>query len=154
MTHSTARTPCGTPGPAETRLAEAGLDGFEIRVLDIARLICAGQSGNRPRHGAGAAEVAGRLFGAQGPVLLVAVTAFVQTMAVSRSEQFRYSNPYCAGCARVLTRHETALMRVLHHVRRGRTGLATVEALMICDSRPVAALLEAAADLAALAPAD
>lgn len=143
---------CGTPGPTETLLDAAGFDGFERHTLDVMRLIFADQSGTRPRHGAGPADVADRLFGADhGPVLLVAITALVQTMAIARSEPFRYSNPYCAGCARVLTRHEALLLRVLHLVRRGRTGAATIEALMLCDSRPVAALLEAADDLAALA---
>lgn len=151
----TRSTTCGTPGPTETLLDTAGFDRAETRVLDVMRLIFADQSGARPRHGASAADVADRLFGAaHGPVLLVAITALVQTMAIARSEPFRYSNPYCAGCARVLTRHEAALLRVLHLVRRGRTGAATVEAVMLCDSRPVAALLEAAGDLAAMIPGD
>ncbi len=152
-TGSPRSTSCGTPGPQETRLAEAGFDGFETGVLDVVRLICAAESGSPPRHGAAPADVAERLFGkAQGPVLLVGITAFLQAMALSRSEPFRYSNPYCTGCARVLTRHEAALVQVLHHIRRERPGRAIVEALLICDTRPVAALLEAAGDLAQLAP--
>ena len=38
-----------------------------------------------------------------GGILLAGLTAFVQTMAISRSENFRYANPFCAGCAAVVT---------------------------------------------------
>lgn len=140
---------CGHPCPTETLLDTAGFDGFERRTLTVMRQIFA-----RPA-GADAAVAADRLFGtAQGPVLLVAITAMVQAMALSRSEPFHYSNPACPGCARVLTRHEALLLRVLHLVRRGRTGPAMVAALMLCNSRPVAHLLDAAGDLAALASGD
>lgn len=144
---------CGLPGLQEELLAGTGLDRFELQALDVLRLIFAAESGNRPRHGATADGVAAALFGPeQGAVLLVALCAFIHTMAAARSERFRYSNPYCAGCARVLTRHEAGLMRILHHLRRARPGAAMVEALLLCEARPVGPLLEAAADLVALAP--
>lgn len=144
---------CGLPGPQEEMLAAAGLDRFELQSLDLLRLLFAAESGNRPRHGATADGVAVALFGAtEGPVLLLALSTFIHTMARGRTERFRYSNPYCAGCARVLTRHEAGLMRILHHLRRARPGAAMIEALLLCEAQPVAPLLEVAADLAALAP--
>ncbi len=144
---------CGLPGPQEEMLAGAGLDRFELQALDVLRLLFAAQSGNRPRHGATADGVAVALFGPEeGPVLLVALSAFIHTMAISRSERFRYSNPYCAGCARVLTRHEAGLMRILHHLRRARSGAAMIEALLLCEAQPVTPLLAAAGDLVVLAP--
>lgn len=151
---TSSRHGCGLPGKEEELLEDSEFDHFEIQALDVMRLIFAAQSGNCPRHGATPEQVARMMFGADhGPVLLVAITAFVQTMALSRAERFRYSNPYCAGCARVLTRHEARLLRILHHLRRGRSGGAMIQALMLCEARPVAALLEAAEDLANLAPA-
>lgn len=151
---ASSRHGCGQPGHGEELLETAGFDRFEIQALDVMRLIFAAQSDQRPRHGATPEQVAKASFGAEsGPVLLVALTAFIQTMALSRAERFRYSNPYCVGCARILTRHEAGLLRILHHLRRGRGGPAMVQALMLCEARPVAALLEAAEDLAQLSPA-
>ena len=143
----------GTPGPRESLLSHSGFDRFETRALDVMRLIFAAESGACPRHGASAQAVAASAFGHDmGPVLLVALSGFIHAMASSRRERFRYSNPYCAGCTRVITRDEAGLLRILHHLRRGHRGHAMIEALMLCEARPVETMMEAAADLAALSP--
>ncbi|MDR7124759.1 hypothetical protein [Pseudotabrizicola sp. 4114] len=145
--------PCGQPGPRERLLAGSGFDNFEIRALEVMRLIFAGMSKTRPRYAPDTVMVAHTLFGChRGGILLAGLTAFVQTMAMSRSENFRYANPFCAGCAAVVTENELHLLSILHHSRRGATGRAMTYALFLCDARPVAALLDAAADLASLAP--
>ena len=144
---------CGQPGPREGLLADAGFDSVERRALEVMRLIFAGMSKTRPRYAPDVSAVANTLFGCQrGGILLAGLTAFVQTMAISRSETFRYSNPFCTGCAAVMTENERHLLSILHHSRRGSTGRAMTSALFLCDARPVAPLLDAAADLASLAP--
>lgn len=147
------QTTCGIPGPREERLQDSGLDTFEINALEVMRLIFARMSGNTPRYTPEVEAVAETLFGRPHSALVVAgLTAFVQVMAMSRTQRFHYSNPFCAGCATIMTQNEGHLMRVLHHVRRGQSGRAMTHALLLCEARPVAGLLEAAHDIAALAP--
>ncbi len=144
---------CGQPGPREELLAESGFDLFERQALDLMRLIFADMSGGQPRHARAPSEVAQALFGPiRGDALFLGLSALVRTMAMARAEPFRYSNPYCDGCARVLTRDERNLLAVLHHVRRSARGAATAHAIMLCEARPVAGLLDVAADLARLVP--
>lgn len=144
---------CGHPGPRERLLAEAGFDEFEIRALELMRLAFAAMGRRQPRYAPRIADVAHTLFGChRGSVILAGLTAFVQAMALSRSDPFRYSSPFCAGCAGVLTENEHHLLSILHHARRGSTGRAMTHALFLCDARPVGPLLDAAADLASLVP--
>lgn len=145
--------PCGQPGPQEELLAESGFDLFERQALDLMRLIFADMAGGRPRHARTPFEVAQALFGpVRGAALFQGLSALVRTMAMARAEPFRYANPYCDGCARLLTRDERNLLAVLHHIRRSARGAATAHAIMLCEARPVAGLLDIAADLASLVP--
>lgn len=144
---------CGMPGVHEEYLERSGLDRFEQDALEVMRLVFARMSGSRPRHAAGPEDVAIRLFGPQeGPALMAALSGLVDAMAISRSDRFRYSNPYCDGCARILTRNEANLMGVLHHARRERPGKAMAHALMLCDARPVGPMIAAAEAVAQRAP--
>lgn len=144
---------CGVPGPREELVETCGLDGFELRALEVIRLILAGMAGPLPRYAPDVAQVARAQFGwARSDAILAGLTALVQTMSVSRRDPFPYSNPFCPGCSRVLTQGEGQLMRVLHHARRGQQGRAMAYALLLCEARPVTALLDVAGDLASLVP--
>lgn len=144
---------CGSPGPREEWLQAAGLDPVEMRALELIRLILAEMAGPLPRYAPDLAQLARAQFGVpRGAAILAALTALVQAMSVSRRDAFHYSNPFCPGCCQVLTQGEAHLLRLLQHSRHGRRGRAMAHALMLCEARPVALLLEAAADLAALLP--
>ncbi len=139
---------CGIPGPREELLSATEFDRFELGALEIMRLTFAAMEQNQPRYAPQAEEIAATRFGRARAALIVSgLTAFVQVMAVSRSERFRYSNPFCDGCAAILTQDEANFLRILHHVRRGQRGRAMTHALMLCDARPVGPVLDAAGDL-------
>ena len=132
-------------------LQAVGLDLVEMQILDLMRLQFAQRADRVPRHAAMPEEVARQVFGAAAaPRLIAGITRVIDEMASARSEVFRYSNPYCAGCARGITPEESNLMQMLHHQRRGHRGRAMVHALMICEARPIAALIEVTAELAIL----
>lgn len=144
---------CGHPGPREELVETAGLDRFERAALEVIRLILSDMAGHRPRYAPDTAQLAQARFGWQrGGAILAGLTAFAQTMSLSRRDTFHYSNPYCPGCCQVLTQGEGHLLRLLHHMRRGQRGRAMAHALILCEARPVAALLDAASDLASLVP--
>lgn len=154
MTHSTRQTRrCGTPGPSESLLSDAVFDLFERECLDVMRLVFAQMAQNLPPLVMEPQDAARVQFGPiRGDRICAAVVQMVHVMAISRSDGFRYSNPFCAGCAAVLTQPEHLLLHVLHHTRRAQPGQAIAHAVMLCDSRPVGPLIDAAAELARLAP--
>lgn len=143
---------CNCPNAHDVPLSGAGFDAFEQAALEIIRHICLTMA-PRPARPGDPFGIAQELFsGVEGAHLGAALTAFVQTMAMGRSANFKFSNPYCRGCAARLTDSERHLLLVLRAVRRGHWGVATAHAAMLCDRGPVDGLLSAAADVAAWAP--
>lgn len=142
------RLDCGKPGKHATLLADAGFDAFEQGCLAVLRRCFATMTGPQAPHLPQSLEpllMAQHLFGAgPGAALKQALQELVQIMATSRSQPFVYSNPWCMGCAQVLTATERRLILILHHLRRGQSGRAIAEALMLCDARPVGPVIEAA----------
>lgn len=143
---------CGTFNASDALVASSGLDAFEQRLLELIRLKLAHMAGPKPRYSAEIKDIAAAFFGAQAaPQLLEATMHLVAVMAHARSEQFHYANPYCEGCARILTREEGHLMRLIHHARRGQKGHSYAQALMLCESKPVSEVIRAADALGQLA---
>lgn len=143
---------CGSFNATDTLVKSSGLDPFEQRLLELIRLKLAHLAGPRPRYSAEIKDIAADFFGAEAaPQLLDAVMHLVAVMAHARSGQFHYANPYCEGCARILTREEGHLLRLIHHARRGQKGLSYAQALMLCDTKPVTDVIRAAEELAQLA---
>ncbi len=126
-------------------LSDCGFDEVERRALTLMRHLFVGVAQNRPPGAPEAVMLARTLLGpANGDQAMAALLAFVQTMALSRGEPFRYANPFCPGCAARITADEERLVRVLHHVRRGQEGQAMIHALMLCEAGPIGPLIEAA----------
>ncbi|MHC0053003.1 hypothetical protein [Actibacterium sp. D379-3] len=149
----TARHICGIPKPGEVLIARAGFDRFESDALFVMRHVFLTMQPNPSRAGADPYAAAETAFdGRAGIELATALVALVQTMAMGRSAGFSFSNPYCAGCAGVLTGCERHLLSLLHLTRRGAEGRAMVHALMLCDRAPAQALLAAAHEVARRAP--
>lgn len=144
-----SRHGCPSRRAEHQALHAVGLDAVEIQILDLMRLQFAQRAGQVPRHAALPEDISRLAFGpAAAPRLTAAIARVIDEMASARSEVFRYSNPYCAGCARGITPEENHLLQMLHHQRRGHRGRAMVHALMICEARPIAALIEVTAELA------
>lgn len=134
------------PGCQRGRLiAETGFDRVEVEVLGLMRQVFAVMARRRPEAAPEPEHYARALFGPlRGARLMAAVVQTVQVMSMSRTDPFPYANPFCRGCAARITPTEEHLIRVLHHLRRGKDGRAIVHALMLCDARPVARVIEAA----------
>ncbi|SIO09648.1 hypothetical protein SAMN05444722_0402 [Rhodovulum sp. ES.010] len=140
---------------SDTILAKAGFDPAEQAVLTVARHFF--QSFALPKSQAwitafARAEV---LFppgmaGARAPELALAILGAVQAMRHARPSGFRFSNPDCPGCARVLCAHERHFMEVLCALRRGARSRAHTAAMLICEGNPAAPFLAAMSDLAAM----
>lgn len=141
--------------PQDVLVADAGLDPAEVAVLTVARHYF--QSFAFPQsqawiNGFARAEQmfppgSGRARAAE---IAVAVLAAVQAMRGTRATGFRFSNPDCPGCSRILSVHERQFIEVLAAIRRGRRGRAQVTALMVCEGNAHDAFLRAMSDLAAL----
>lgn len=139
----------------EVLLARAGFDPAEHAVLTVARLFF--QSFAIPQGHAwiSAFARAGALFPpgttrAGGPEIAVATLAAVQAMRAARKSAFRFSNPDCPGCARILGAHERHFMDVLCAFRRGARSRAHAASMLICEGNPADPFLAAMSDLAAL----
>ncbi|GAA0307248.1 hypothetical protein [Rhodovulum strictum] len=142
-------------GAGETLLADAGFDPAETAVLTIARLFF--QSFAIPQGHAwiGAFARAGAFFPpgmarARGPEIAVAILAAVQAMRAARNSGFRFSNPDCPGCTRILGAHERHFMDVLCAFRRGARSRAHAASMLICEGNPADPFLTAMANLATL----
>jgi len=82
--------------------------------------------------------------------LAVALLAAVQAMRASRKSGFRFSNPDCPDCARILCEQERQFMEVLRALRQDARSRAHASALLLCEGNPTTAFLRAMTDLVAL----
>lgn len=136
-------------------LAEAGFDPVEHAVLTIVRYFF--QSFAFPQSQAWIAAFAKSqalfppgMAKARAPEVAVAILGAVQAMRGTRISGFRFSNPDCPGCARVLGAHERHFMEVFCALRRGARTRAHTAAMLVCEGNPADAFLTAMSDLATL----
>lgn len=76
------------------------------------------------------------------------VLTLIQELRISRKRCFRFSNPYCEGCAQRITPEERHLINVVQAVRDRNFAKARLCALLLCEGEPVERLLAAADALA------
>ncbi|BAQ67730.1 hypothetical protein NHU_00561 [Rhodovulum sulfidophilum] len=142
-------------GPLDRPLAEAGYDPSEHGVLTVARYYFQSFAFPNSQAWINAFAKAESLFPpgmarAGASEIAVAVLAAVQQMRAARGSGFRFSNPDCPGCARILSPHERQFMEVLVALRRGRRSRAHAAAMLICEGNASETFLVAMSDLAAL----
>jgi hypothetical protein len=129
-------------------VADLGLDGFEQTALAIMRHFFASFAHPACQGWLRAARVAETCFEAHAAGgRLLELLGVVQAMRLARRTPFAFSNPDCACCAMLLTPAERHLMLALQAARRGQRGVATAQALMLCEGAVTADLLDALAAL-------
>lgn len=82
--------------------------------------------------------------------ITLATLAVVQNMRTSRREVFRFSNPNCRTCSKILSEDERQLIGVVAATRRGARSCAHAHALMLCEGNDTAPMLQAAVQLSHL----
>lgn len=135
----------------ERRLSDIGLSPQETTILQVAR--CYFQSFAVPAsHGWLQAHrtAAVELPEGRGPAVAAGVLDMVQGLRVSRRSVFRFSNPFCAACARILTPHERLMMATLTAYRTGRTDEARGHATLLCEGNGMEEFLQQTERLAHL----
>ena len=145
---------CGrSPSAKELALADAGFDGAERAVLNVARHFWqtfavpesqAWLSAMQIAQDASVNDTSGE-FGLE-------VLAAVQSMRMSRSSCFCFSSPGCPGCSAIVSEHERQFMSVLRAVREGRNGVAQTHAMILCEGNDTAAFLARMCGLAMILP--
>ncbi|ARE42287.1 hypothetical protein RGUI_4261 (plasmid) [Rhodovulum sp. P5] len=138
--------------PGDVPVSNAGFDTLEHAALTVARYYF--QSFAFPKSegwvkGFALAEhnFHPRAVPAKASEVAVAILAAVQEMRAARKSGFRFSNPDCAGCARVLCGPERHFMEVLTALRRGSRSHAHTAALLLCEGNPTQPFLRAMEDL-------
>lgn len=133
----------------ERFLSDLGLSARETTILQISR--CFFQSFAVPAshgwlqaHRVAAAELPERI----GPSVMCATLDMVQGLRVSRRSIFRFSNPYCAACARILTPHERLMMATLSAQIEGRCDEARAHATLLCEGNGMEEFLDKSERLA------
>ncbi len=136
-------------------LASAGLDGFEQGLLTVLRHFCVSFADPQSQDWMQAFGSATHQWGiSTGPKAAQSLFAVFDTMRCTRPSVFEYANPYCAVCCARMTANERHLMRMLHAVRRNRSGEARTEAMLLVEGRDSHDLLAAAFAFACLFPVD
>lgn len=139
--------------PKECCVFDAGLDQFELHLLQVARWFFVSFA-QPPSHawlrGFGEADA---VFGScDGPRFAYETLGMVQALRHSRLSVFHYSNPSCESCALVLTEAERRLFQSLSLVRRGRIGRAQAGLMMLCEGNETTVLQDALKRLAIALP--
>lgn len=126
------------------RIEKAGLEPRDQVVLQTARYFF--ESFANPEHQSW-------LLGLKCPTLTYGeidgvrvaslVLGAVQAMRQARQSCFRFNNPHCANCARLLSEHEGLFMRSFIALREGRRPVAFSYAMLLCETNPVDTFLAA-----------
>ncbi len=142
------------PGADAVPVASLGLDVFETGLLAVMRHFM--QSFAQPQ-GQGwqhALAIAAERWGPEeGPCAAFALLRVVQEMRRARVAEFGFANPLCPACRDHATPEEAALVMMLHHMRRNRTGPARLRLAEVTGGLADARLVEAGLMLAARFPA-
>lgn len=149
----------GTPSDKEQLVAAQGYTTDERAVLAIARhyFLTFAEPGSHAWMRA--QMLACCSFDAiHGLLIADAVLGCVREMRLARGSSFRFSNPDCPGCARILCECERQLMSLVIAIRHGRPSAAHVNAMMLCEGNDAEGLMEAVESLVealnAAAPVD
>ena len=137
-----------TPSPKETTLFEAGFDRVDLSLLEVARYYWQTFATPDAQTWISALHLSGVRFPeAEGYTVGVAMLATVQAMRTSRTSCFRFNNPRCPHCSRIVSEHERHFMNALQAVRQGRSGPAKTHAMMLCEGNDTDEFLSCASTL-------
>lgn len=144
MINPHTRTDCHRdPAAKENLVSHAGLDADEIASLGILRCFISTFAEPQSQNWMKGFELAGTAFGAQkGPVIAALLLDLLQAIRRSRQSVFMFSNPNCAGCARILTEHERRLISAINTHRRRRPQATHLQLMMLCEGNSTETALE------------
>ncbi|MEM8656823.1 MAG: hypothetical protein AAGF22_01895 [Pseudomonadota bacterium] len=157
MTHSgptVSKALCCHPsGGDQLKLCDAGLDRFEVAVLDIMRFYFLSFASPATQGWLRALHTATAHFKAEAaPIIAFQVLAMVQAMRCSRPSVFTFSSPTCPDCAAVLSDAERHMMAAIHCIRASRRNEAQTHAMLLCQGNPTETFLMSVDALCAGAP--
>ena len=136
------------PQPGEVWLRDLGCDADEIAVLGVLRHLFTTLAEPDSQAWIKALDMAGVQFGpARAGQVVLNLVGVLDAVRATRRQSFKFSNPNCGCCARIVTEPETQLMLALHELRRGRDGQAWLHATTLCDGNDAERLLAALARL-------
>ncbi|MEM8871610.1 MAG: hypothetical protein AAF848_02100 [Pseudomonadota bacterium] len=151
-TSSQARC-CHPPAGDQLPVHEAGLDLFEVAVLDIMRFYFLSFADPASQGWLRAMHTATTHFKAEAaPIIAFQILAMVQAMRCSRASVFIFSSPVCPECSAMLSDEERHMMAAIHCIRCGRPNEARTHAMLLCQGNPTETFLMAVDALCAGAP--
>lgn len=126
---------CGSKlEPGEILISDAGFNSDEHLVLSMCRLYFQSFAVPESQAWSRVFPTAEHRFGPkQGPDLAARVFEVVQELRFARHSHFRYSNPLCGGCSRILTEHERQLMGIFIGLRTGHQSDVFASAMVLCE---------------------
>ncbi len=144
--------PCSAPSHGDDLpLDQAGLDRDEQQILTVMRFFFQSFTHPESQGWMKSFRTAHDHFPQdQAARLAVACLAVIQAMRCTRNAGFRFSNPDCAHCARILSRDERQLLGALAATRRGQRSRAHTHALLLCEGNDTQPFLSAINDLSQL----
>lgn len=154
---------CGRrPSGRDRALAGLDFDAAEVTLLTAARHLF--QSFAEPQDVplSAAMDRATALYGpaghrcdaaSDGPLIVGRLLGALDTIRSARQSVFAFSTADCASCAAIVTEEECRLVRAVAALRRGDTGRALVDVLILCEGHKTEAVLSALDLLAIALPA-
>ena len=76
-----------------------------------------------------------------GPRVAYQTMRLVQALRGSRTAPFRFSNPCCPTCRKIVTEPERRLLMLIVHLQRNELSSAHAEAMLICEGHDAGRLL-------------
>lgn len=135
----------------ETALVDAGFDQVEHSILEICRFFFQTFAQPTCQSWLHALQRADHVFDPEHSAQTAfSILAMVQAMRASRKSSFRFNNPYCPGCAQLLTEHERQFMGVFRGLRAGHLSEAQTHAMLLCEGHDTTAFLDRTASLVGL----
>lgn len=114
--------------------SEAGYDDIEESILTIARYFFQTFALPQTQSWLAALRLADIRFpDTSREEIAMDVLGAVQSMRMSRSSPFRFSNPALPGCSQIISEHERQFMCVFQAVRREQMGPARTHAMLLCE---------------------
>ena len=147
-----SQNPCANNQHGDAILvASAGFDADERAVLNVMRYFFQSFTRSSTQGWMGAFRHALDVFPPEHAAnVALAVLSVVQSMRMSRREVFRFSNPDCPGCRKILCDDERQLIGIVVAMRRGQRSRAHAHALLICEGNDTSPVLTAARELSNL----
>lgn len=86
----------------------------------------------------------------QGPYVALAILSAIQSMREARQSEFKFNNPECKVCSKLLTEHEKGLINTIRCKVNGEDQAASAHAFILCEGNDSSQFLTSTLILAAI----